>query len=630
MAEAVPGLIHISLLLFFLGLGDTILHIDTAVFVFTVVPIVVCVCFYLYCMIAPIWNPQSPYRTPFLGIIWYLIRKLQHNPYYSRFRGKVVMFASLAVRHEQSVMIDTKGRLDRDVRAIQWLIDNINGSDELVTFVLAIPGSFNQEWGRNVWKGVVRDDQSTSTIVDPQTRPHPGLPSPRQGTTVYGLCRYVRYLFEFYSNEGNSMDTKERRRRIRGCVETTASLVCCTGVEPGLFGEIGEVLGELGDEERTNDPLTIRSNPSFTVRWTCLSLVAIWEMIGDSRLQVLAKFALDGIARFQTDYGGSDTIALTTAQRIDDYLKKAWRPVLDLHNAFEPWTQDRTKSEIKGILNNRELSILELERITIEVVGVEDVDWRISLLQDAMDETTHELTRRLPGIFFHELEPATPIMISEAFNFSSVETTPVPPQWIFPGQQIQCLCTLGRRLRDIIEEENTEAYEETLRSLESLNRIPVALRGLNNLMKRQLWRLLDLRDGGGLGFTIELFFLAVRQLSSTSSSSELKRSFYTGTFKVITSNWENSNSAGTQRVLLDLLCDLVIQSRGAFSNFSYPTYLVDMLLDLVEKMVEGHSRDSHPHIDEVIQELDDDSLWNRMDNNLRDRALGAIRTSASS
>jgi hypothetical protein len=222
-------------------------------------------------------------------------------------------------------------------------------------------------------------------------------------------------------------------------------------------------------------------------------------------------------------------------------------------------------------------------------------------------------------------------MIREAFGFSSVEATPVPPQLLFPGQQIQCLCNLGRRLRDIIEERNVETHDETLESLKSLHEIPVPLRPLNNLMKRQLSRLLDLRDGGGLGFTIELFFLAVRQLSSTSSSSELKEVFFTGTFNVITSNWEKSkDSTGTQRVLLDLLCDLVIQSRGVFSDFSYPPYIVDMLLDLLGKMIAGHSRDSHPHVNDVIQELEDDSLWNRMDNSLRDKALDAIYPSASS
>jgi hypothetical protein len=121
------------------------------VFVATVVPLVVCVCLYLYCGIVPIRDPQSPYRTPFSGFIWYL----QHlRPYYNHIRGKVDKPASMEVRQEQSAMKDTKSRLNRDVRAVQWLVDSINGSNETETFVLSIPGSFNQEWGRDVWKGL--------------------------------------------------------------------------------------------------------------------------------------------------------------------------------------------------------------------------------------------------------------------------------------------------------------------------------------------------------------------------------------------------------------------------------------------------------------------------------------------
>jgi hypothetical protein len=61
-------------------------------------------------------------------------------------------------------------------------------------------------------------------------------------------------------------------------------------------------------------------------------------------------------------------------------------------------------------------------------------------------------------------------------------------------------------------------------------------------MKRQLWRLQDLRDGGGLGYMIELFFLSLRQLLSIPSSHESNSAFYTGTFKTITSHWEESKA----------------------------------------------------------------------------------------
>ena len=642
VAEAVPGLIHVSLILFLWGLCDIILQIDTAVFITTVVPIGICVCLYLFCVVVPIWNPQSPYRTPFSDPIWHLIQKLTH-----RLRHNLKP-TSMEMLQEQSAMEVTGDRKKRDVRAVQWLVDNINGSNETEAFVLAIPGSFNQKWGREVWKGVVRDDQSTST-VDLQTQPHSGLPFPHEGTTVRNLSRGVQYLLKTYSSEGDFMDTKERRKRMRLCVETVASLVCCTDsteVELGLFGEVedvGKVLSELGDKERTNGLLTIRPNLSFTVRWTCLSLVAIWKMLDSDSVQEAARFALDGIPLYRTDYGGPDTMPLTAALRIDDYLTKAWTSVVDLHLALKPW-RNRTESEIKEILNGpyASLAISELEHIANEADELRGVDWRISLLQETMDGATHQLIRRLPGVFFTELKTVAPIMIREAFDFSSFATTPVPPQsmseaspiettpvlpqLIFPGQQIQSLCSFGGKLRDIMEGQSTEKNEETLKSLESLHEIPVALRGLNYLMKRQLWRLMDLRDGGGLGFTIELFFLALRQFSPTPEptplSSELK-DFHTGTFKVITSNWRTKNSVGTQQILLDLLCDLVIRSRGVFSNISYPLYAVDMLLDLVGEMVEGNIG-SPDHINDVIQELVDIDAGNRVDNVLREKVLSIL------
>jgi len=142
-----------------------------------------------------------------------------------------------------------------------------------------------------------------------------------------------------------------------------------------------------------------------------------------------------------------------------------WASAVDLHLAFdsEP-SLERTKPDIIRILSSREESISELERIANEAVGVEDVDWRVSFFQERMDKITHELMQRLPGVFFNKLKSAALIMISEAFDFPSVGTTPVPPQLIFPGQQLQSLCSLGRRLGDTIDGRNTEMHEETLKA----------------------------------------------------------------------------------------------------------------------------------------------------------------------
>jgi len=90
-------------------------------------------------------------------------------------------------------------------------------------------------------------------------------------------------------------------------------------------------------------------------------------------------------------------------------------------------------------------------------------------------------------------------------------------------------------------------------------------------MKRHLWRLKTLRGSGGFGFTMELFPLALRQLSSPSPP-ELKRVIYIGTFRAITSGWENNKDPSvTQRVSLNPICDLAIPHRGVFSDNSYCT-----------------------------------------------------------
>ena len=471
VAEFVPGLIHISLILFLWGLCDIILYIDKTVFFTTVVPILVCVCLYIYCMVESIRNPQSPYRTPFSPYIWRLIQILRRN-LYNRIRIGLVnpvqdlQVASMEGYREQSAMEQTEGRRNRDVHGIQWLVNNINGKNEMQAFVLAISSSFNQEWGRDVWKRVLWDDLPTFSVG--QSRP--GLPSIQKRTTIYRLSRFVQNFFESES-EGDFMDSKVQRTRMRGCIETAASLVCCADVQLDSFGEVAEVLSKVGDKERTNDPSTIISNPFFTIHWTCLSLVAIWKVVDANMLQDLAEFVLDGFSHLHTVYYGIPDMMdlMDIAQRIDGYRMKAWVPVVDLYHAFdsEPWSLKRTESDIITILNSHEESISELERIANEAVGVEHVDWRISFFQERMDGITHKLIQRLPGVFFNKLESVAPIIISEAFGFPSVGTTPVPPPLIFPRQQIQSLCTLGRRLRYIIEGQNTENHEETLKSLRS-------------------------------------------------------------------------------------------------------------------------------------------------------------------
>jgi hypothetical protein len=133
-----------------------------------------------------------------------------------------------------------------------------------------------------------------------------------------------------------------------------------------------------------------------------------------------------------------------------------------------------------------------------------------------------------------------------------------------------------------------------------------------NELRRQLWRLQDLRDGCGFAFTIELFFLALKQLLSTSSKNSPRDfALYTGTFRAITSDWsKHKNSHGTRNLLLD-----VALSRGYDFQDEYPRYIVDEFLELTGKLFKGQEG---VHIDEAVQQLNSfkayapKSFWDRL------------------
>jgi len=70
VAEAVPGLLHVSLFLSFVGLGDFVLNINMAVGVSTTVPIGISGLLYIFSTFASAIYPQSPYQNLFSGLIW--------------------------------------------------------------------------------------------------------------------------------------------------------------------------------------------------------------------------------------------------------------------------------------------------------------------------------------------------------------------------------------------------------------------------------------------------------------------------------------------------------------------------------------------------------------------------------
>ena len=108
VAEAVPGCLHLSLFLFFAGLGDSLFNINTAVGISAIVPIGLCSLLYILTTIVPIIYPQSPYQNSFSGIIWYLFQKLCGRRFRDRGSDGVKSVSAKMVQGQMQLAMEEK------------------------------------------------------------------------------------------------------------------------------------------------------------------------------------------------------------------------------------------------------------------------------------------------------------------------------------------------------------------------------------------------------------------------------------------------------------------------------------------------------------------------------------------
>ena len=657
VAEAVPGFLHVSLFLFFAGLGDSLLSINKKVALSTIVPIGVSGLLYIFTIFVPIIFPQSPYQNLFSGIFWHLIQTSRGRRFRDRRPdGKIkTVSANMAQGQMQLAMEETVARRGRDVGATRWLINNLTEDAEMERFLSAIPGSFNAFWGTEVWKRVGEhhksDDQShdepvarprrnttahqpafswsvrgvlrpISHLVRKLTPRHP----PTHATTpnihshsitahiqgenvVQELSTRVARFVEICNNRGRFANDDLWRMRTRACIETTASLVCCANAKLGWFGFISKLLGDICALEKIRESSLEGMDQLFVMRWTCLSLAAIRPILADN--DPVQHWAKDTMESFATadDTGAEDAPAI--AQKIDETVRKAINCLFWLNKSL-PRTEGLTE-EVIEILRGHESQISELEQINIEADPLECVDLPISHIPLLLNDDSHQIISQLPGVLDDsDLDYKMPILFSRLVDLVH---DPRKLQFIRPRQTLKSICSPASIFRTILEGQgNADGYKVLLENLDNF----LLSSWDGDEMQRQLWRLQDLYDGGGLGFTVELFFIAIEPLLSTSSSDKSHSALYTGTFRAITSDWsEHKHSLGTQKLLLS-----ITMSREWMFEVFYPAYIMDEFLLLLGNFFEGQTG---PHINRARQKLENSSCFGSR--GFKERVLSKLESS---
>ncbi|KAH9058915.1 hypothetical protein EDB83DRAFT_2520662 [Lactarius deliciosus] len=647
VAESVPGLVHVSLFLFFLGLGDWLFALKRTIGIVIIVLITICGFLYALSTFTPIWNPQSPFQNPFSRMIWYLRQKMKIRPrrFFDRDGALKIVSLNMSEGRAQLAMEDNEQRQSRDVQAIRWLIDNSTEDDEMESFVMAIPGTFTSKRGVEVWSDISKEKRYEDT--NPRSNgPHHSSPPPQHahprnflhpfrsnlganGTTpsmtmtqsplalndphtaMYDLCKRVRHLVDTCNNRSQFANDELWRKRSRGCVETVASLVFHANIELELFGDLGSLLSELGGFEKTRVLSTTRSDESFVARWTYLSLKVVTRGISNhGTIKENAREAIDYLSRFRVVDGGEQTNhndpenALKNARWIDSHFETASQFFTRrLDGAIRPGK--RGLDEVKKVLANHEADISMLERIAPAAHQMEWIDTSLSEVNSIIRSVDHGLSVNLPGVSFDEFKETGLIQPTRFFNLSDDGQQGFTPQFIFLRQRLRLLCTFADAFRDILDDKTDGVHDKILGSLHTLWDNANHGRSIvhqQHLMERQLWRLQDLRDSGGFGFSIELFFLVLPQLLSMASSRDTQSALYIRTFKDIASNWrQHKGSIGTQRVILNLVCDIAIPFRGIFSNRQYPEYITDELLVLLQHIMEEQLGS---HLNDAMSDLE--------------------------
>ncbi|KAI0313905.1 hypothetical protein OF83DRAFT_491993 [Amylostereum chailletii] len=167
IVDAIPALIHISLFLFFVGLGEFLFPINHTVAIWTTAVMSLSALLYIWTMFAPIISTQSPYQSPASGIFWYIFQKFLRGRRYKDHDGNDESVSTdITEGRVQIAMDESPNRMARDAEAIHWLIDNLTEDSEFQPFVAGIAGSLNSDWGKRAWRNIFEEKQATKGVED--------------------------------------------------------------------------------------------------------------------------------------------------------------------------------------------------------------------------------------------------------------------------------------------------------------------------------------------------------------------------------------------------------------------------------------------------------------------------------
>jgi hypothetical protein len=665
-AEAVPGLLHVSLFLFFVGLADSTLNINTAIGLSTTIPIGICGLLYIFITLAPVIYPQSPYQTSFSGVIWYAIQKLRGRRYKDRDGKMKSVSTNMAIGQMQLSMEGTIDREGRDMRAILWLLDNLTEDAEIESFVTSMPGSLE------AWTEVSKED-----VKPPVPKSSSHLKTIRNvpdWVTRQLICQFrmICNILGSIANLFRLIPYAIRRipyalRQTPYALRQIPYALCFISFSPVWFLMICSFIGGcvqwiyflilalISRQFRASTPNVFSTNTAVSRPASRRPFLAT----SDHERNTIHEFCWR-IGHFLDTCKNPAIFASYELRRMRAHAcVEVMASLVSFADVEVGWFGDTMQAleDIGGFSGPRKLSLAGEDQAFVarwtclSIIAIRPTLKNSSLRQqifttsglfwdfhysgefgeaEKIDETLKHRWGTDPegGLsskisFTSDMtQKFDEIVNSKVVEFDEVSqriTRQLPGvDFDFPDSEAFLRRTLElfrdpAKLRFISCRQPLNNYFEYLKrvdgyrdnspsSEDELKQIIENVFWPKHLLQRMLWSLDDLRNGG-LGFAVELFLLSLRQLLSTYPSQESYSALYIGTFRAITSDRSSYKySLGTQKILLDVIAS----NQGFLRTFNYPDYITGEVWELLGDIFEGQtSFFMKPHIGSAVQRLTD-------------------------
>jgi hypothetical protein len=357
-------------------------------------------------------------------------------------------------------------------------------------------------------------------------------------------------------------------------------------------------------DAHTREAPTSELDSTSSIRWTCMSIVVVrrvlqtFDEVGSAADRVIKSLAkVHGVTE-----GSKDENAAKTSRILHEYLKTSWNSAASLHRELicdvDP---DNVEDRVRNIMQEKKYDITTLDE-TWNVCGwAEETDEAIMKLAQTLREVSSGVLDRFQGAVLPWKQD------SRLDSENGTQSTPsfFMPQFIPPRLLIQRLWLCVSALRHV-SSIGWRASAEKWKKLADLSAPELTIPEMRKLMtetrtpmETQLWRLQDLRSGG-LVYSLELFIQVIKSSGKTTSR-ELSRVLYGGTFLDITRKWWDEYERGvwTEQLLVDLLRRVLPTSDDSSSD-QVPTYIIDYFLTFLADVL---ATKSGSHVQDAISQI---------------------------